>query len=131
MTIENISMINLYKSIGPGSNLRPLDQQSNSLPIALQCQFILGFLLLLKLGHESNYGAFSLSFCSISLLWRYTIGIVDCWVHEPSLSVRCMSLRRHSIPKVMACGNSKVTIVIHSNAVRRNVSAVQVIFGEK
>ena len=41
-------MINLHQSIGPGSNSRSLYQQSNSLPIALQGQVILGFLFYLN-----------------------------------------------------------------------------------
>ena len=41
-------MTNLHQSIGPGSNSRSLYQQSNSLPIALQGQVILGFLFYLN-----------------------------------------------------------------------------------
>ena len=78
-------MINLHESIGPGSNSRSLYQQSNSLPIALQGQVILGFMFYLNWPWIYKF-----SFCTIWLLWSHTIWIIDCWTHWPGLSVRCI-----------------------------------------
>ena len=78
-------MINLHESVGLGSNSRSLYQQSNSLPTALQCQVILGFLFYSKWPWVHKF-----SFCPIWLLWSHTIWIIDCWAHWPGLSVRCI-----------------------------------------
>ena len=78
-------MINLHKSIGPALNSRSLYQQSNSLPVALQGQVILGFLYYLNWPWIYKF-----SFCPIWLLRSHTIWIIDCWAHWPGLSVMCI-----------------------------------------
>ena len=78
-------MINLHEGIGPGLNSRSLYEQSNSLPIVLQGQVILGFLFYLNWPWIYKF-----SFRRIWLFWSHTIWIIDCWAHCPGLSVRCI-----------------------------------------
>ena len=70
-------MINLHESIGPGLNSQSLYQQSNSLLIALQGQFIWGSYSI-KIDPESINSVFALFDCFGAILYEMLIaGFMD------------------------------------------------------
>ena len=76
-------MINLHESVGPGSNSRFLYQQSNSLPIALQCQSFRGSYFIQN-DHESINSVFALFDCFEAILYELLIAGLNDLVYQSS-----------------------------------------------